>query len=311
MSIAHEDDFDPDQPRDETGKWATGSGGGAAGKVNLAHVAQPGFAKEGNYKSVPSSTEGKVSFGQSQAAHVVETKPSHAHAVETKANPGHLSPGDGPGRVSAYGGDPEVANSLVSGFVSNVFHPKAIELKGAVAQVFGVPVKQDVDRIAKAAQANEKKKAPAFQNKSIASIEGARRATERRLEVGAKHSDTVRAMAKASQDHYPADHVVLYRGVTGKQAEAIIAARKSGKPVNLKVDTASSFTDSHAVAKSFAKYGPNRTNASQHAVVLKVTVPRSSIVASHLAFKKLSKEREVIVASHGGFDVSPENITVL
>lgn len=202
------------------------------------------------------------------------------------------------------------AKDLVLGYRRNVFDEKGIQFKGAVAKAFGLPLEQDADRAARLMQAHEKTKA--YRDPKKKELKGAREIVAKHLALGAeKHVETVKAVARASQAAHEEEHVTVYRGITGVQAKALIEAHRSGRPLEVKVDTTSSFTDDHEIATSFAKNGSTRRVESPHAVVIKVTVPRSSIVASHRALPELRAEREVVLASHGAFTVNPEHFQII
>lgn len=242
---------------------------------------------------------GKKVYGESKG--VAKTKPVPKDDGDTS---GH-------DEVELLGGNAKKSKELLLGFRQNVFHDKGIEFKGAVGKAFGVPAQNDAGRISRLMQEHERKKGGLVRDQKKSSAEGSVDVVGRRLAAGEAHVSTVAAMAKVSQGHYLEDRVTVFRGITGKQAEEIIAAKKSGQPVNIKTDTTSSFTESHGIASQFATHGPSRKVRSAHAVVIKVTVPRSSIVASHRAFKELAKEMEVVIASHGGHSIDPNDIQVL
>lgn len=212
--------------------------------------------------------------------------------------------------VDAHGGNGDKAHDLIMGFRGDVFHPKGLEFKGAVAKAFKVDAAQDADRLARLVQAHEKRQP--YRDPKKANLSGAREHVAERLEAGSSHVATVAAIARVSQSKYEDSHVTVFRGITGKQAQEIIEAHKrGGGPVNIRTDTTSSFTEDHGIAQKFAREGSTRLKASPHAVVVKMRVPRESIVASHRAFRELESEKEVVIASHGGHSIDLADIQII
>jgi predicted ABC-type ATPase/predicted double-glycine peptidase len=105
----------------------------------------------------------------------------------------------------------------------------------------------------------------------------------------------------ASQKASPAT-MTLYRGIGGKQADQIREYMKAnpGKDVPFATDSASSFSEDEPSARAFGRGG----------FVMKIEVPRASVLLSYRAFKapEITADKEVVIHTAGGFYVKPADL---
>lgn len=197
--------------------------------------------------------------------------------------------------VTAHGGNKKVAEELENGWFEAGTEDQ-LRYTAAVAVAAGNDPKEAIARAA-----------DAFVEGGIVD-----RATVEKWKKNAiadakspKYKKNVEAMAAASQAQYPDEEVTLYRGISGDQAAQIQQFMKDnpGKPVELALDHATSFTENPKTAGSFAADG----------IVIEVKVPRTSIALSHRAATtsrmRKSDEEEVVVATKGGLSLDPKKIT--
>lgn len=108
--------------------------------------------------------------------------------------------------------------------------------------------------------------------------------------------------------------VTVYRGVYNEQAKAIKAAMKSGKPITIEGDYASSFTGYEAVARDYADgaafTAPDKITDS---VVIKQTFKAKEILYSTQVspFYAGNADDEFIVSTPNGYKVDASNIEVI
>lgn len=192
--------------------------------------------------------------------------------------------------ITKHGGDPKLANSIMSGWIGDAYTEGGFVMKAATAKMLGVDVGDALSRSHREVSKEDKKEADRLQR------------TASKFANNAKNMKTFNAIAKASQELYSEEKVTLYRGIGGKQASQIREAvtGKSGKTLNIASDVVVSFTEDPAVAKRFAEGG---------GVIVKVSIPRSAIVMSHrLVRNNAQREKEVLVATKKGFAVSPQDV---
>lgn len=201
----------------------------------------------------------------------------------------HVRPGYA--GVEDLGADKDVSKRLVSEWVNAVAPKQSLPFRGAMAKAAGLDISRDVSRMA----ANEAK--IGLDDEKSLTAKFSKYADSGAKDV--KSVKAVKAMAQLSQSSYKEEQVTLYRGVGSTQAKELHAQLGAGK-ASLSMDNISSFTDDIKTARNFAMKGKG--------MVIKVTVPRSSIVLSHRAFSELSKEREVVIATRGGMALRSEDV---
>lgn len=172
------------------------------------------------------------------------------------------------------------ASTVVASWADMVYMPGAASLRGAVSSALGIKLLDEKNLLNRSAWHDRSNN---WVEKSMNALESAYKGEAPPPPDVVKKS--IAKMAKASQKAYKEDPVTLYRGVGKSNAEDAI---KSGK---LAVASLSSWSESRAIAAQFAEDGGK---------VMKVKVPRASIMMSHRVCPGLLvDEQEVVLAVKG------------
>ncbi len=212
------------------------------------------------------------------------------------------------GVAKKMGADPKQVQAYVQGWVDHSGSEKALELRGAWGNLSGT---QQSEASTGRMVANYQHFKSEYEGENVESAH-AKAAVAKSLSAGRdpKVVAVARTITAASQAAYKDEMVTLYRGVSGEQANQIKEAMKRGdSSIKIAADHITSFTDDKNQAHFFAKGEGGQ--AKGKGVVIKVSVPKSSIVASHLAVKQMSDEKEVLISSKGGFKLNIGDVHVL
>ena len=204
--------------------------------------------------------------------------------------------------LSALGGTPGFSDRMVSKWVGDVFEDSALNLRGAFSAIGAGNIDKDAARLA-----------VSYAKDNGISVDEATQKVKEQLEFGVNTpaaAKSAKAIAQASQAQYDDDFITMHRGVTGEQARLLIEAQKSGKTIDLAVDSVTSFSEDLKIAQAFAS-NSERNGGTAHGVVISMKVPRSSILMSHRMFSDLKKESEVVVSTGGGFRLEPQHISII
>lgn len=173
------------------------------------------------------------------------------------------------------------ASTVVASWADKVYMPGAASLRGAVSSALGIQLADEQDILNIVAERGRAE---------LPLIESSMRAMGHAYNGEAPPppdvvKKSIAKISKASQDAYDEDPVTLYRGVGYKSA---LVAMKSGK---LAVASLTSWSESEKVAAMFTGSGGK---------VMKVKVPKASIVLSHRTCPGLLEtEKEVVLAVKG------------
>lgn len=248
-------------------------------------VRAPDAPKRTRAKKEKPAAEPKVVPAAEQKPAAQPNAQPAAGVVAVKA-PTQAAPASGHDAIRARGGDPAHVQAMVgsrkSGWIKNADSEGGTTMTIAASVVFGMDPTVSLNRQRGGVRARNFGNSAKALEQHDAAVARARQAA-----ASPQVQASVRAMAEASQAHYQEGHVTLYRGLRN--------ARDNGDgTVSFATDALSSFTSDPKVARKFAKAGGR---------VVAVQVPRSAIVASHLAVPELDArgEREVVVASRGAF----------
>jgi len=231
--------------------------------------------------------------------------------------------------VADLGGNPALTDKWlgagIGGWGGSSTSPEALELRGAACALAGQSAEEraalqqeDVDDAIGARGIKEwtprfgSADDPSLQE-MIAKSRAAVAAEKERVRathaagVTPEAARSLSALAALSQAAHPEEEVVLYRGVHGEQAKQIREAAAKGEPFSVEVGIVSSFSESEAQAKKFARGG---------GVVVKQVVPRSSIVLSaralpHLSVKNIVGKKEVAILTKGAMTIDPKDVALL
>ena len=124
---------------------------------------------------------------------------------------------------------------------------------------------------------------------------------EKEIENAHSNAKVVAQVAHASQ-HAHEETTTLYRGIRDSQGDALREAIARGdKSIRVRLDHISSFTEDHVQAGGHANY--------DWGLVIRVQVPRSSIVASHRVVPMMGKE--VVIATKGEIEINAKDCFVV
>lgn len=129
-----------------------------------------------------------------------------------------------------------------------------------------------------------------------------------KLAATKEYQDTLAAVATLTQAVSYSPESTLMRGVYGYQAKRLLERAKTVKSVPIAFDHATSFTSEMTIATEFALITYASKTEPRDGAVIKVHVPRTSMVASNLVFYALRGEWETVVATHGSLMISSRDI---
>lgn len=268
--------YDPNQPRDPAGRW--GSGGGSSGK-------------------------GGASGARALAPEVIKARLTAARKPYTGVDEGEFN-----SVINELGGDGKTASNLAEQFVANADHPVALNYRAAAIEGMA---EGDADR-RKHLTALERDSFVAYAaNVQGVDAERANGALDMHLTATPEEVASFKAMAIASQAMHD-EETVVYRGIHGRQAEAIKAAIATGGQVEIRLNVVTSFSEDAETATEFAALGADG-RPKAHGVIVKMRVPKAAIAASHRAVPAFSRsrEKEVLVLTEGGALVDAADIQIV